>query len=176
MPLTLEQKKAVVAEVNEKAKVALSAIVADYRGLTVSQMTEIRKRARAANIYMRVVPNNLTRRAFEDTEFACLHDELVGPLFLALSMDAPGAAARLLREACKGNDKLTVKAIALSGKVIPATQLEAVAKLPTKDEAISLLMSVMKAPIEKLVRTMVEPTAKLVRTFAALKDQKQQAG
>lgn len=175
MPLTLEQKKAVVAEVSEKAKVAMSAIVADYRGLTVSQMTDIRKRARAVNVFMKVVPNKLARRAFQDTEFACLHDEMVGPLFVALSFDAPSTAARLLQDVCKDLDKLTVKAIALSGKVIPADQLDAVAKLPTKDEAISRLMAVMKAPIEKFVRTMAEPAGKLVRTIAAVKDQKQQA-
>lgn len=175
MPLTLEQKKAVVAEVSKVAKVAVSAVVADYRGLTVSQMTDIRKRARASGVFLKVVPNNLARRAFEDTEFACLHDELIGPLFVALSLDAPSAAARLLRDACKDNTKLSVKAIALNGKVIPAAQLEAVAKLPTKDEAIAQLMGVMKAPIEKFVRTLVEPTAKLVRTFAALKEKKEQA-
>ena len=175
MPLTLDQKKAVVAEVNEKAKIAMSAIVADYRGLTVSEMTDIRKRAREANVFMKVVPNKLTRRAFSDTEFACLHDDLVGPLFLALSLDAPGSAARLLRDVCKTNDKLTVKAIALSGKVMSGDQLEAVAKLPTKLEAISMLMGVMKAPIEKFVRTLAEPTAKLARTLSAVKDQKQQA-
>lgn len=176
MPLTLAQKKEVVAEVNAKAQSAISAIVADYRGLTVSEMTDLRKKARESDVYLRVVRNTLTRRAFADTEFACLHDELTGPLFVALSMDAPSAAARLLRDFAKHNTKLTVKAIALSGKVMPGDQLEAVAKLPTKDEAIAQLMAVMKAPVEKFVRTLAAPTGKFVRTLAAVKDKKQAEG
>ena len=174
MTLTLAAKKAVVEEVTAVASKAISAVVADYRGLTVNQMTQLRSAARKAGVYLRVVPNTLTRRAFEGTEFACLSDKLVGPLFIALSMEAPSDAARMLKEYVKTFDKLEVKALSVSGKVYEANQLEAIASLPTRDEALAKLMFVMKAPVEKFVRTLAEPHAKLVRTVAAIKDKKQQ--
>ena len=172
MTLSLAAKKAVVNEVTLVASKAISAVVADYRGLTVNQMTLLRAAARKADVYLRVVPNTLARRAFEDTEFACLSDFLVGPLFLAMSMQAPSDAARLLKEFAKTFEKLEIKALSVSGKVYSVDQLDAVASLPTRDEAIAKLMYVMKAPIEKFVRTLAEPHAKLVRTVAAIKDQK----
>lgn len=172
MTLSLTAKKAVVEEVSEIASKAISAVVADYRGLTVNQMTQLRAQARKNNVYLRVVPNNLARRAFENTDFACLSERLVGPLFLALSTEAPSDAARLMKEFAKTFEKLEVKAISLSGKVYGADQLDYVASLPTRDEAISKLMYVMKAPVEKFVRTLAEPYAKMVRTVAAIKDQK----
>lgn len=172
MTLTLAAKKVVVEEVAEVASSAVSAVVANYRGLTVNQMTELRAKARAAKVYLRVVPNNLTRRAFEKTDFACLSDHLVGPLFVALSTEAPGDAARLLKDFSKSNDKLEVKALSLSGKVYDVSQLDFVASLPTRDEALAKLLYVMKAPVEKFVRTLAEPHAKLVRTVAAIKDTK----
>jgi large subunit ribosomal protein L10 len=170
--LSLAAKKAVVNEVTLVASKAISAVVADYRGLTVNQMTLLRAAARKADVYLRVVPNTLARRAFEDTEFACLSEFLVGPLFLAMSMQAPSDAARLLKEFAKTFEKLEIKALSVSGKVYSVDQLDAVASLPTRDEAIAKLMYVMKAPIEKFVRTLAEPHAKLVRTVAAIKDQK----
>ena len=173
MTLTLAAKKAVVEEVTAVASRAISAVVADYRGLTVNQMTQLRASARKAGVYLRVVPNTLTRRAFEKTEFACLSDMLVGPLFVALSMNAPSDAARLLKEFAKTFEKLEVKALSVSGKVYGSDQLDLVASLPTKDEAIAKLMYVMRAPIEKFVRTLVEPHTKLVRAVAAIKDKKQ---
>jgi len=172
--LTLAGKKAVVEEVSSVASQALSAVVADYRGLTVNQMTQLRNDARKAGVYLRIVRNTLAKRAFEDTGFSCLNDDLVGPLFIALSMDAPSDAARLLKEYTKTFDKLEIKALAVSGKKYTADQLEAVASLPTKDEAISKLMFVMKAPVEKFVRTLAEPHGKFVRTLAAVRDAKQQ--
>lgn len=172
MTLSLAAKKAVVEEVNAIASKAISAVVADYRGLTVNQMTLLRAQARKNNVYLRVVPNNLARRAFEKTDFACLSERLVGPLFVALSIEAPSDAARLLKDFTKTFEKLEVKAISLSGKVYGAEQLDFVASLPTRDEAISKLMYVMKAPVEKFVRTLAEPHAKLVRAVAAIKDQK----
>ncbi len=172
MTLTLAAKKAVVKEVTDVASKAISAVVADYRGLTVNQMTQLRANARKAGVYLRVVPNTLTRRAFEKTEFACLSDSLVGPLFLALSLEAPSDAARLLKEFSKTFEKLKVKALSVGGKVYSADQLDLVASLPTRDEAIAKLMYVMKAPVEKFVRTLAEPHAKMVRTIAAIKDQK----
>lgn len=172
MTLTLAAKKAVVEEVTGVASKAISAVVADYRGLTVNQMTELRANARKAGVYLRVVPNTLTRRAFEKTELACLNDFLVGPLFIALSFESPGDAARLLKEYSKTFEKLEVKALSVGRKVYSAEHLDSVASLPTWEEAVAKLMGVMKAPIEKFVRTLAEPHAKLVRTLAAIKQQK----
>lgn len=172
MTLTLAAKKTVVETVSEVASKAVSAVIADYRGLTVSQMTELRAKARQDRIFLKVVPNNLARRAFENTDLACLNDLLVGPLFIALSLEAPGDAARLLKDFSKTFDKLEVKALAVGADVYDAAQLDAIASLPTRDEAIAKLMYVMKAPIEKLARTLAEPQAKLVRTLAAIKDEK----
>ena len=172
MTLTLAGKKAVVEEVTTVASKAISAVVADYRGLTVNQMTQLRAAARNSGVYLRVVRNTLTRRAFEKTNFACLSDLLVGPLFVALSLESPGDAARLIKDFSKTFDKLKVKALSIGGKVYGAEQLDVVASLPTRDEAIAKLMFVMRAPIEKYVRTLAEPHAKLVRTIAAIKDKK----
>lgn len=172
MTLTLAAKKAVVEEVNAVASKAISAVVADYRGLTVNQMTQLRKEARQAGVFLKVVPNNLSKRAFETTDFACLNEVLVGPLFIALSLEAPSDAARLLKDFAKTNDSIEVKALSISGKLLGAEQLSAVASLPTREEALSKLLYVMKAPIEKFVRTMNEPHSKLVRTIAAVKDSK----
>lgn len=174
MTLTLATKKAVVEEVAAVAAKAISAIVADYRGLTVNEMTQLRGEARKHGVYLRVVRNTLTRRAFEGTEFACLNDKLVGPLFIALSLEAPSDAARLVKEFAKTFEKLEVKALAISGKVYGPEQLDVVASLPTRDEALAKLLYIMKAPIEKFVRTLAEPHAKLVRTIAAIKEKKQQ--
>lgn len=173
MTITLATKKAMVEEVREYASKANSAVVADYRGLTVNQMTQLRSQARKSGVYLKVVRNTLTRRAFEKTEFECLSDKLVGPLFIAMSLDAPSDAARLLKEFVKSFEKLEIKALSVGGKVYGADQLDLVASLPTRNEAIAKLMYVMKAPVEKLVRTLAEPHAKLARTIAAIRDKKQ---
>jgi len=173
--LNLAQKQAVVAEVAEVASSALSAVAAEYRGLTVAQMTELRAKARESGVAIRVVKNTLARRAFEGTEFECMNDALVGPLVLAFSQRDPGSAARVVRDFAKSNDKLVAKVIAIGGGLVDAAQIERVASLPTREEALSLRMAVMKAPIEKFVRTLNEPTAKMVRTVAAIRDQKQAA-
>jgi large subunit ribosomal protein L10 len=173
--LRLEDKKAIVAEVAEVAASALSAVAAEYRGLTVEQMTQLRSNARNAGVYLRVVRNTLARRALEGTEFDCMRESLVGPLVLAFSRHEPGAAARLIRDFIKENETMTVKALAVGGQLLSAKDLGALAKLPTRDEALATLMSVMKAPVTQLARTMVEPYAKLVRTVAAIRDQKQAA-
>jgi large subunit ribosomal protein L10 len=171
--LTLAAKKVVVEEVAAVASQAVSAVVADYRGLTVNQMTQLRTQARKSNVYVRVVRNTLTRRAFQDTEFACLSEKLVGPVIVALSLESPGDAARILKEFSKTSDKLQVKALSVGGKVYGIEQLDTFASLPTREEALAKLMYVMKAPVEKLARTLAEPHAKLVRLFAAVKDTKQ---
>jgi large subunit ribosomal protein L10 len=172
--LRLDDKKAIVAEVAEVAKQSTSVIAASYAGLTVGQVTELRKQARNAGVYMRVIRNTLARRAFEGTQFACMDEALVGPLVLAFSKEEPGAAARLLKDYAKKFEKLEVKALSIDGKLLPANDLNRLASLPTRNEAIAQLMSVMSAPITKFVRTLAEPHSKLVRTFAALRDKKQQ--
>lgn len=173
MALNLEDKKSIVAEVSAIAADAHSAIAAEYHGLSVVEMTELRVKARNEGVYLRVVKNSLTKRAVEGTEFACMQDSLVGPLLMAFSQEDPGAAARLVSEFSKDHDKLIAKVIAIGGEVLPLEQLERLSKLPNRDQAIALLMAVMKAPIEKFVRTLNEPHAKLVRTVAAVRDQKE---
>lgn len=175
MPLNLEDKKAIVAEVAEIAGTALSAVVADYRGLVVSEMTDLRKQAREKGVYIRVVRNTLARRAVEGTEFACLQEVLTGPTVLAFAQEEPSAAARLLRDFVKENKNLEVKALAISGQLLAADQLEQVAKLPTREEALATLMSVMQAPVTKLARTMKEVPGKLVRTIQAVREAKDAA-
>jgi large subunit ribosomal protein L10 len=173
--LTKEQKEAIVAEVAIVARSAHSAIAAEYRGLTVEQMTKLRFDARKAGVYLRVVKNTLARRALTDTGYACISDSLKGPLVLAFSKEEPGAAARVMRDFAKDNDKLVVKAIALSGKLLTPGDLAALATMPTREEALSKLLAVMKAPIGKLASTLQAPVGKLVRTVAAVRDQKQAA-
>jgi large subunit ribosomal protein L10 len=175
MALRFDDKKALVAEVATVAQTALSVVAAEYRGLTVAKLTELRAKARANRVYMRVVKNTLARRAVAGTQFECVGDKLKGPLILAFSQDDPGAAARLVRDFAKANDKLVPTLVSLGGQVMPGSDLERVASLPTRDQALAQLLGVIKAPIGKFVRTLAEPHAKLVRTIAAVKDQKQGA-
>ena len=175
MALRLEDKKAIVAEVAEVAASAYSAVAAEYRGLSVAEMTDLRSKAREGGVYLKVVRNTLARRAVEDTDFACMQDIFVGPLVLAFSQEDPGAAARVVKDFAKDHNKLIVKAVSVSGKLLPAEDIDKLAKMPTYDQAISMLMSVMQAPISKFVRTLAEPHAKLTRTVAAVRDQKQAA-
>jgi len=175
MALTLEQKKAVVAEVAEVAKTAHSAVAAEYRGITVEKMTEMRARARSEGVYLKVAKNTLVKRAVEGTEFECMADELTGPLLFAFSVEDPGAAARVVKDFAKNEDKLVVRLVAMGAKLYEASEIERLASLPTRDQAIAMLMGVMKAPIEKFVRTLAEPHTKLVRTVAAVRDSKQAA-
>jgi large subunit ribosomal protein L10 len=175
MALSIEQKKAVVAEVAEVAKTALAVVAAEYRGLTVDNLTELRVKARESGVYLKVAKNTLVRRAVEGTEFECMQDSLTGPLLLAFSMEDPGAAARLVKDYMKSNDKLITKLVAVGGEVYGASELERLSSLPTYDQAIAMLMGVMKAPVEKFVRTLVAPHTKLVRTIVAVKDAKEAA-
>lgn len=175
MALRLEDKKAIVAEVNEVAADALSAVLADARGVDVDAMTSLRILARENNVYLRVVRNTLAKRAVEGTEFECVQDALVGPTIFGFSMEDPGAAARIFKDFAKENDDFEVKALAVGGELLDASQLDRLATLPTRDQAISMLMSVMQAPVTKLARTLNEVPGKLVRTVAAVRDQKQEA-
>ena len=175
MPLNLEQKKAVVAEVAAVADSAYSAIAAEYRGLTVEEMTEFRAKAREAGVYVRVVKNSLARRAVEGTDFACMQEGMTGPLVLAFSQEDPGSAARIVKDFAKQHDQLVVKLVSIGGKLLPPSDVETLAEMPTYDQAISMLMAVMKAPAEKLARTLNEVPGKLVRTVAAIRDAKEAA-
>lgn len=175
MALNIEQKKAVVAEVAEAAKVAHSAIAAEYRGLTVLEMTDLRAKARAGGVILKVAKNTLVRRAIEGTEYECMSESLTGPLLYAFSMEDPGAAARLVKDYAKEHEHLVAKLVAVGGRLYDASELERLSKLPTYEQALAMLMGVMKAPIEKFVRTLNEPHSKLVRTLAAVHDAKQAA-
>jgi large subunit ribosomal protein L10 len=172
MPLNLEDKKALVAEVSAVAATAQSVVAAEYRGLTVAQMTDLRARARKSGVYMRVVKNTLARKAIAGTSFEPIGPKLKGPLVLAFSKDDPGAAARVLKDFAKANDKLVPTLVSLGGQVLGGKDLEKVASLPTREQALAMLMGVMKAPIQKLVGTLIAPQSKLVRTLAAVRDQK----
>ena len=173
MPLNLEDKKSIVAEVSAVAADAHSAIAAEYRGLTVGEMTDLRVKARQGGVYLRVVKNTLARRALEGTEFECMKDGLVGPLVLAFSQEDPGSAARLIKDFAKEHDKLVARLVSVGGELLAAGDIDRLASLPTRDQAISMLMAVMQAPVEKLARTLNEVPGKLVRTVAAVRDQKQ---
>lgn len=175
MAIRLEDKQQIVSEVSEAAKSALSAVIADYRGVTVTNLTALRKTARENGVYLRVVRNTLLKRAVAGTEYECLSPALKGPTILAFSHSDPGAAARVLKEFAKGNDKFEVKALAVGGKMLPASQIDVLATLPTHDQALSILMSVMLAPVTKLVRTINEVPTKVTRCVAAVRDQKQEA-
>jgi large subunit ribosomal protein L10 len=173
--MNLDGKKVVVSELAAVAASAHSAIAAEYRGLSVSQMTELRKQARSSGVYLRVVKNTLARRAVEGTDFECMQPGLVGPLVLAFSQDEPGAAARLMKDFTKNHEKLQIKLVSFGGQMLGAGDLDRLAQMPTRDQAISLLMAVMKAPLDKFARTLNEVPGKLVRTVAAIRDQKQAA-
>ena len=175
MAIRLEDKKAIVAEVNETAASALSLVIADARGVTVDGMTALRKEGRESSVTIRVVRNTLAKRALVGTDYECVNDSLAGPSLFGFSMEDPGAAARLFKDFSKDYENFEVKALAVSGQLLGAEQLDVLAKLPTRDQALSILMSVMKAPVTKLVQTMNEVPGKLVRTVAAVRDQKEAA-
>lgn len=173
MPLNLEDKKALVKEVAEIAADAQSVVAAEYRGITVTQMTELRAKARAQGVDMRVVKNTLARKAMVGTSYEAFGTQLKGPLVLAFSKNDPGAAARLVKDFARTNDKLVARLVSLGGEVLPGSDLEKVASLPTREQALSIMLGTLKAPIEKLVRTLVAPHTKLVRTVVAIRDAKQ---
>lgn len=174
MSLSLTEKQAVVAEVAAVATSAHSVIASEYRGLSVERLTALRIKARDNGVYLRVVKNSLARRALQGTDFECMQQILVGPLILAFSQEDPGAAAKVLKEfiSDKANDKLVIKALSMGGRVLPATDLDRMASMPTKEQAISLLMACMRAPLDKFARTLNEVPGKFVRTIEAIRIQK----
>ena len=173
MPLNLQQKQAVVSEVADVAANAHSVIAAEYQGLTVAEMSELRNAARESNVMVRVIKNTLAKRAFEGTDFDCMGEALNGQLVFAFSMEEPGGAARVIKDFTGKNDKLVVKLVAFGGELLDPSEIKRLASLPTYEQALSMLMAVMKAPVEKLTRTINEVPGKLVRTVAAVRDSKQ---
>ena len=175
MAIRLDDKKQIVSEVNQAAASALSAVLADYRGVTVDELTALRKTARESRVYLRVVRNTLLKRAIEDTDFECIKEVLEGPTLLALSEEDPGAAARVLKDFAEENENFEIKALSIGGELLEANQIDVLAKLPTLDQARSLLMSVMLAPVTKLARTANEIPSKVTRVVAAVRDQRKEA-
>lgn len=173
MALRLEDKKALVSEVNEVAASSESAIAAEYRGLSVAQMTELRAKARSEGVYVRVIKNTLAKRAIEGTEFECLKEALHGPLLLAFSREDPGAAARIIKAFAKDNEALATKAVVIGGALYGPEDLGRLASLPNLEQARSMLLGVLQAPMSKLARTIAEPPAMLARVLAARGDSEQ---
>ena len=171
--MSLESKKAVVEEVHAVARDAHSLVAAEYRGMSVAEMSELRAQAKQANVYLRVVRNTLARRAFENTDFACTAERLTGPLVLAFSREEPAAAARVVKDFSKTNDKLVVRFLSFDGEALEAEEIDALASLPTREEALAQLMSVLLAPATKLVRTLTEPHAGLVRVLDAYREKQE---
>lgn len=168
VPLRLEDKKVIVEEVAKVAKDSLSLVVADYRGVDVTAMTALRRKAREQDVYLRVVRNTLAKKALQDTEFSCVVDALQGAVFLAFSQKELGAAAKLLREAAKAYENLKVKALVVDGQFFGPEKLAAIADLPTREQALSLFLSLLKAPLAQLARTLTEPYTRVARLVAKL--------
>jgi len=170
--LGLEDKKAIVADVAETAGNALSLVVADARGVNVTDMTALRAKAREENVVLRVVKNSLAKRAFTDTDFSCVDEALVGPSIFGFSMEDPGAAARLFKDFAKENEDFEVKALAVGGEVMGSDKIDVLAKLPTRDQALSMLANVMLAPVTKFVRTTNDIPGRVVRVVDQVAKQK----
>jgi large subunit ribosomal protein L10 len=166
MPLSIEQKRALVDEVSQVAATAHSAVAAEYRGLSVGELTELRVAARKSDVYLKDVKNTLAKRAIEGTDFECMQSSLRGPLLLAFSREDPGAAARVIKGFAKDHDKLIAVAVAIGGELYSASDLDRVASLPTLDEARAMLLGMLSAPMSQLVRTLAEPGAMLARTLS----------
>lgn len=163
----------IVKQVNSLASDAVSVGVAEYRGLTVEQMTNLRAAAIQANVSLRVVKNTLAKRALTETTCECVMPVLSGPVILGFSQEDPGAVARVFKDFAKENEDLIVRGLGVSGEFVDADQIKRIADLPTKDQAISLMMALMLAPVEKLARTLNEVPTKVTRVVAAVRDQKQ---
>ncbi|MFQ6023154.1 MAG: 50S ribosomal protein L10 [Acidiferrobacterales bacterium] len=174
MSLNLEQKKAIVEQVSSALAGAQAAVLAEYRGLTVAQMTTLRRKARDSQVYLRIVKNNLARRAVEGSDFECLKDEFVGPLALAAGED-PVAVAKVLSDFAKDNSELRITAAAIGGKLMSEAEVDTLAKLPGREQLLATLLGTMKAPAQQLVQALNEVPARFVRTLAAISEKKEAA-
>ena len=175
MALNLAQKKEVVAELAEVARGAQSLVAAEYRGLTVEQITALRIKAREGGVYLKVAKNTLVRRAVEGTEFECVADSLTGPLLYAFSQEDPGAAGRLVKDFAKTNDKLVARIVAIGGQTYGPAEVERLANLPTREQALSMLLGLLSEPATRLVRTLAEPASMLARSLGAIADKQKTA-
>ena len=174
MSLNLEGKKEVVAEVSARVAKAQTIVLAEYRGLPVEDITNLRKQARASGVYLRVLKNTLARRAVQGTPFEKLADQMVGPLAYGISED-PVAAAKVLQTYAKANDKLVIKGGAMPHQVLSAKEVGSLASMPSREELLAKVLGTMQAPVAKFVQTLNEVPSKFVRTLAALRDQKEKA-
>ena len=172
MSLNLESKKEVVAEFSARLAKAQAIVLAEYRGLPVEKITQLRARARASGVYLRVLKNTLARRAVQGTPFEKLSDQMVGPLAYGIS-DDPVSAAKLLHAYAKENDKLVIKGGAIPGQVMSAKEVGSLAVLPSREELLAKLMGTMLAPVTTFVQTLNQVPSKFVRTLAAVRDQKE---
>jgi large subunit ribosomal protein L10 len=175
LALDLDKKKAVVAEISAQVAKAKTIVVAEYRGLEVGRMTELRAKARKAGVYLRVLKNTLARRAVEGTPFAGLSQHMKGPLVYGISPD-PVATAKVLNEFAKANEKLVIRAGAMPNAVISAKEVTALALMPSREELLAKLAGTIQAPIVKFVRTLNEVPSRFARTLAAVRDKQQAAG
>ncbi len=173
MSLNLEQKKAAVAEIGAQVAKAQAIVLAEYRSLPVGEMTALRKKAREAGVYFRVLKNTLVRRAVADTPYQNLAEKMSGPLAYGISTD-PVAAAKVLHEFAKANDKLVITAGAMPGTMMTSQQVAALATMPSREALLAKLVGTMQAPMVKLVQTLNEVPGKFVRTLAAVHDAKAQ--
>jgi large subunit ribosomal protein L10 len=175
MALNLAQKKEVVAELADVAAKAHSLVAAEYAGLTVAQLTELRKKARETGVYLKVAKNTLVRRAVEGTDYVSASDQLVGPLVYAFSVEDPGAAGRLVRDFAKGNDKLKAKLVAIGGQVYPGSHVDVLSSLPTREQALAMFARLLAQPATMLARVLAEPASQLARVISKVGEQKQAA-
>jgi large subunit ribosomal protein L10 len=170
--LGINDKKAIVAEVAQTAGDALSLVIADARGVNVTDMTDLRAKARENNVVLRVVKNFLAKRAFADTDYSCVEEALVGPSIFGFSMEDPGAAARLFKDFAKENSKFEIKALSVGGELLANNKIDVLASLPTRDQALSMLANIMLAPVTKLTRTLNDVPSKVVRVVDQVAKQK----
>lgn len=175
MPLRLDDKREVVAKVNAIAATAHSAVIADYLGVKVSELTQLRKNASKEGVYVRVVRNTLLKRAVQNTDFACIDQACVGPTLIAFALEDPGASARVLKDFGKEHEEFSIRALAVGGELLDGSKIDVLASLPTRDQGLSQLMSVMLAPLTKLAQTLNDVPGQVTRAVAAVRDQKQQA-
>lgn len=172
MALNLNQKKQVVAELAEVASRAHSLVAAEYAGLTVEQLTELRKKARQAGVYLKVAKNTLVARAVEGTDYAVIKDDLTGPLLYAFSKEDPGAAGRLIKDFAKTAEQLKPRIVAIGGQKYPGSHVDVLASLPTREQALAMLVGMMAQPATMLARVLAEPAASLARVINAVGQQK----
>ena len=173
MAINSAQKAEIVEKVNQVSKEATLALAIDYHGLTANEMNDLRKQAKQEKVVIYVVKNTLARRALEETPYECFNDGLAGPVALVFSTEDVPAAARLIKDFSKDHDSLEVKLVALAGELRDVSEVDRLASLPSREQAIALLMAVMKEPIAKLARVLIAPHTKLVRTIDAVRISKE---